>query len=355
MTTATEVEHGTYYAYRYKRCRCDACLAGNAIRQLERAEARREYNRNRWHETYAEQREYLVSQKRRWDAKNRRMVPNARNGHWTAAEDAIVVREDISTREKSAMLHRNYASIANRKRDLLSGTTDSCKHCGKVYPKVRASKSARPFYSRGLYCSRACAYAQQKAESAERNMRQCDHCGRGFRGRARGSKFCSQQCSGAAHVKHPEAPCLECGKTFKPVTTWSTRHGRTVTKFCSMRCAGEARRRETTLKHMKKCLHCGKEFRSDGRTRTCSRECGKHIRPDARPELKCECCGQGFRRSPQVVGRTPRFCSMECRKAFSRRECVLCGAAYKPHNTTQKFCSRSCAAERRRQDRGLVT
>lgn len=315
MTTATEIEHGTYNAWRYKRCRCEVCVAANEERQHVRDEARREYNRNRWHETYEGQRDYLVSQKRRWDEKNRRMVPNARSGHWTAVEDAIVLREDITAREKSAMLQRSYNSIANRKKDLLDATIDSCTHCGKPYPKVRPSKSRRPFFSRGLYCSRACVYAHQRVESAERNKRQCEHCGGEFRARRSGAKYCSQQCMGAAKVKYPETPCPECEALFKPAVTWSTRHGKTVTRFCSMRCAGIARKRATAAKRLRSCLHCGREFQSDGRTKACSRECGQRLRPD--------------------------------RRAVRLQDCQLCGTEFKRLNPGQKFCSRSCAVRSR--------
>lgn len=264
------------------------------------------------------ERDYHIRRKRAWDAKNRRMIPAPRVGHWTDAEDQVILRDGITTREKAAMLQRSYASVANRLSDLRRAERATCKACGSGFWMIPAKTDAaaqKGFYSRGLFCSRECAYASRRREGYERNKRQCMQCGAEFRARARGAKYCSQRCMGDHKVIHQPMPCEECGKAFKPQLVKNTRHGKCLTRFCSMTCAGANKRRRTAERRTRECANCGRVFApADGRTRNCSRECGSKARIDALPELTCESCGSKFRR-PARNGKWPRCCSMKCRSA----------------------------------------
>lgn len=271
----TKLEHGTFYAWRYAKCDCESCVAERNS-SIEAAEdRRREQRRNYAAALRAEQHAYHIRRKSAWDERNRRMVHNPRRGHWSTAEDEIVLRQDITTREKSAMLQRSYASVATRKRNLAAADRAECEHCGASFMRVRTSKAARKgFYSRGRFCSRGCVYAWMKADTANRLRRSCGQCGVEYVARARGGKFCSTTCAGASKLLWHESPCEECGEMFKPA--WN---GRTATRFCSMSCAGAVKRRETRERNTRTCPACGESFVSEGgRRKTCSRVCGAQHR-----------------------------------------------------------------------------
>lgn len=66
----------------------------------------------------------------------------------------------------------------------------------------------------------------------------------------------------------------------------------------------------------------------------------------------CERCNQ------PIGPRSKRFCSQECSQAARRlslKECALCGASFKPSQSTSKFCSRKCSDIGRRKKTGLET
>lgn len=297
-------------------------------------------------------REYCARQKRTWDARQRALVDNPRTGHWTPAEDRTVMREDISVREMVVMLNRNYASIVNRQNALRDAEIGVCEHCGKTFPKVRPSNSHKPFYSRGKFCSRQCAYDRVKAVTAERDARHCDQCGVEYVARSGRGRFCSRECSHLGTALYPPVPCPVCGVVFKPKVTLNTARGMVPTTHCSMTCAGEAKRRATAEKRATNhCEHCGELFATtsvrDGNpwpgARYCSSECRNRGRTDAIPEIACETCGTMFRRRSHHPGHEVRFCSMECRREVRMQDCQHCGQRYKRHYPGQQYCSQPCA------------
>lgn len=152
--------------------------------------------------------------------------------------------------------------------------------------------------------------------------------------------------------------CVVCGAPVKGVQA----------KFCSVVCAGVARRKPRTKFS---CEKCGESFgllnsqvrnrqSHGGRPRFCSRACSLlRFRTNPRP---CEWCGkkQHFRGSSQ------RFCSRSCvvqgtsgSRINSPREhrCLYCSRPYMiPLHLVahgRRFCSRSCRT-RWLRDEGLI-
>ena len=90
--------------------------------------------------------------------------------------------------------------------------------------------------------------------------------------------------------------CLQCGE---PVL-------RADARYCSPRCAAEARRVRPL---MVACDHCGTIFRREGTAqRYCSRRCAADARRARRSEAACAHCGRMFERASA----TQRFCSPRC-------------------------------------------
>jgi hypothetical protein len=68
--------------------------------------------RNR--EWYAGNKSYVLRQNRKRRNKLKGLVDSPRTGLWSAAEDAIVLRDDISALEKALMLQRSYQAVGSR-------------------------------------------------------------------------------------------------------------------------------------------------------------------------------------------------------------------------------------------------
>jgi hypothetical protein len=140
--------HGTLSGYNYHRCRCDLCR--EAKREYDRAyreanrdyfaeyeRARREADRERiaerrrdWHDA---NREHVAEYHRDWYDRNRyshsvknarrrakrARIPGPRNGlPWTLAEDATVLRDDITIVEMCYLTGHSYGSVTGRRRRL---------------------------------------------------------------------------------------------------------------------------------------------------------------------------------------------------------------------------------------------
>jgi hypothetical protein len=129
-------------------------------------------------------------------------------------------------------------------------------------------------------------------------------------------------------------PCLHCGTLFRPLNVDA--RGR---KFCSHECAGAAR----TVLPSRQCGHCTKNFqpRTSG-TRFCSAQCRSTAQRTLHPRI-CEhpACGALYR--PQ--DKDQRFCSTQCaahKEAKHPRECVWCQRPFMGKHPTSLFCHVNC-------------
>ena len=139
-------------------------------------------------------------------------------------------------------------------------------------------------------------------------------------------------------------PCPNCGQQFK---------GRMNTqKFCSRACASASARQPPRV-----CVQCGEEFRAAGRVRLCSRECFfRSRRLPPRPPVVCGVCGGAFQ--PRRSGQ--KYCSVLCQRRRAGvgvrvpkpprppkppreqvvRLCTQCGAV--PCKKGRKYCGADC-------------
>lgn len=65
-------------------------------------------------EWYARNKSYVLRQRRKRRDKLKGLVDSPRTGLWSAAEDAIALRDDISGVEKAVMLQRSYQAVGSR-------------------------------------------------------------------------------------------------------------------------------------------------------------------------------------------------------------------------------------------------
>lgn len=114
--------------------RCLECNRERCVKRKRRPEVRerelerdREYNRNRRSEESKERhrearrayrernREYLRQHGAEYRKRMYSDIPRPHNGPWTATEDAIVSRQDITLIEMCYMLGRSYGSVQSRR------------------------------------------------------------------------------------------------------------------------------------------------------------------------------------------------------------------------------------------------
>jgi hypothetical protein len=160
----------------------------------------------------------------------------------------------------------------------------------------------------------------------ERTTSKCNHCGVSFTHRVdKPSKYCSQDCYHQGKRKVEHRVCIECGETF-------TARPFEKKVMCSVKCKA---RRESAIRQAQRAVDI--------------------------PPRACEQCGNMFTPSSrQSARRGGRFCSVVCVGKANRRhdaerspwgsaikdrpprECIGCGAEYKPRHDSQKFCSYTC-------------
>lgn len=115
----------------------------------------------------------------------------------------------------------------------------------------------------------------------------CKYCGKDFHPHRRRQLFCSRECSvrgrkgGLRRQDRVDCVCEQCGK---PIKKRSYHHGKSERHFCGRRCLYESHRvlyagannPNYQAVPLKKCVACGKEYRSyDSTRRYCSNLCSQ--------------------------------------------------------------------------------
>ena len=147
-----------------------------------------------------------------------------------------------------------------------------------------------------------------------------------------------RQCWGRAKRLRPESQCAVCAKTF-----FRSRAANDAHKCCSRECGFEYQRREKRARaeQLKRtrcaqyerslkgvCIDCGDSFVGDGLGQLCCRACTQawlSLHSTKNTGRICPMCSAKTERRAKV-GPHPRFCSVDCRKAFYRR---IAGKVYK--------------------------
>ncbi len=132
----------------------------------------------------------------------------------------------------------------------------------------------------------------------------------------RSSPLRSREVFGPGGKQRPQsfATCMHCGTVFGPLN-------RLTRKYCSDRCAREARR--------------GVPSGKAGRTYP-------HLRRARIGE--CAVCGSEFRAVKDFRDRKQKYCSKACWSHRARRQsCEHCGNLFAVSSDRSRFCSRKCA------------
>ena len=149
--------------------------------------------------------------------------------------------------------------------------------------------------------------------------------------------------------------CKDCGELKLMIEFGKAKLGKDGRRNKCLKC--EYRK---SKKYSKKCLQCGKEFKtSDKNCKFCSQECyGKWKSKNYKGELnhrynrvkiKCSYCGKDIFRIPSHVKGNSNFCNNDCRNKYHREviKCDYCGKEFsikhsKLKRSNKHFCSVEC-------------
>ena len=206
---------------------------------------------------------------------------------------------------------------------LIMWKIEICPMCGKSFERHTSQK----------YCSIKCRRkAEWLREKSNLPVRKCEICGKSFKPKSRGVKYCSVKCQKQTQA---EKICETCGKIFRPRPNVAKKQ-----RFCSRKCQ----------RYKVKCIVCGKEFASySTEKKYCSEEC----RHKGQAEKICVVCGKVFK--PRISDKQ-KFCGAVCetkfhnaynriyssehrtRKDYAEKNCAICGKIFKPRSYKQITC-----------------
>jgi hypothetical protein len=188
---------------------------------------------------------------------------------------------------------------------------------GIVRDGLRRIGAVRPTYEQGQRyyadprenCRWCYGPIDEEDMSGNRSRLFCsDHCRRAayvhwnMKNAAKGDAMAREAYRSIYQERLPSRDCETCGKSFQPMRE------KADTRFCSLRCAGEARRADI-------------------------------------PERACEQCGTVFR--PLSGNADAKFCGKKCadaaKRVFQPKPCQMCGTYFIPKREGNIYCSNGCA------------
>lgn len=123
---------------------------------------------------------------------------------------------------------------------------------------------------------------------------------------------------------------------------------------CDWRCRMLIMAQEVLLRP-KICLFCGEQFQPSWQGRKyCSTKCGNESKRTLPKETICKHCGVVI---PSKAGKLRQFCSRKCwfeaprEKVYPAIACPSCDKQFHPRHEDQKFCSKACSYDFRRNER----
>lgn len=142
--------------------------------------------------------------------------------------------------------------------------------------------------------------------------------------------------------------CLVCGKEFKTY--------REKQKACSQKCgsilAAKTMKEEGIYKKINKptlgkttCDYCGKEFRiTDARhDKYCSIKCANQSNFKT---TQCNRCGKEI----NYIKNKPEYCSVKCKAEDNPKVCSVCGKEFIDYGKGKVYCSSKCRREKARKE-----
>lgn len=170
-----------------------------------------------------------------------------------------------------------------------------------------------------------------------RAQKTCEQCRNPFWPRSSGQRVCHNPCVTPQSRKLIARACAHCGKQAML---------RPEKKYCDMVCMALA---FTRVREKRRCEGCQNLFTPDAdERRFCSHFCWTEQRKketlarDGDPKIgTCFGCGNEFKRPD----RRWDYCE-KCRvhRLTMKKQCVVCGATYRPAYKTQKCCGAECKA-----------
>jgi hypothetical protein len=293
--------------------------------------------------------EYQRRIRREIQSKRRKAVTKPHTGEWTAAEDAIILREDITLVEKMAMTQRYEGQILHRLKLLNFGAVKDCGYCGQ--PTLRLPTQR--------FCGHTCARAAER----KAKVFDCPVCGKQEMrapSKADNMTYCSRECSGVANRSAERwertSTCPQCGDTFT-ISLGRDANGKrrySKRKHCSKECL---RASQQKIPLSLACPVCKKDFKPKlWHQKLCSTKCAGQLSAERAAEKKrmnCKQCGVEFVPAQLVnsSGTLRQFCSRKCfglahRKLPDSAICTFCEKEYAPKTTVQRVCSRECNGRR---------
>lgn len=202
---------------------------------------------------------------------------------------------------------------------------------------------------------------EQIKKTTQSVVRICKQCNKEFVTKQSPSRkgrgiYCSRKCVNDAQTKTIIKTCENCKKQFE--TKSYLGKGKRI--FCSTTCSTA---KESTLNGRKwagewrTCEICKKEFwltryfvNIAGKGRFCSKKC-MGIDREKQTTVKCETCGKQITKAKSIIERHQHnYCTKECwAKSMHvdriKQTCKNCGKTYKVIPSKQKsmFCSKTCA------------
>ena len=168
----------------------------------------------------------------------------------------------------------------------------------------------------------------------------CPGCDTAFTPTDHRQKFCGRPCYNQ-HIQAPTHACVTCGSVYHP--------GRKDSRFCSLVCAAEQRKRRAPERT---CASCAQTYTPHSRHHTstfCSLECYRRRESHSASKV-CDWCMQTFHGERSYI-QERRFCSHACTNAWQGRNkdiytCRICSQPFKwspsRKKTNPTYCSLKC-------------
>lgn len=151
----------------------------------------------------------------------------------------------------------------------------------------------------------------------------CPQCGRTYKPRRKGQKYCSPTCLTDSQ-RAPKKACAQCGELFQP------RKG-TAQKYCGPSCERAAR---ATPKPCT-CVGCGQTFLSAKvAQKFCTPACRRAVWQAEQRAKKAALA--------ETTPKLPKQRAKPAWRGLQERPCDYCHAAYAPSHGYQQFCSVAC-------------
>jgi hypothetical protein len=220
---------------------------------------------------------------------------------------------------------------------------DHCRKAGRRKNRPRATgyelicvQCQAPFVAKtpiAKCCSAKCKNHKKWADQPPRQYI-CVECGKPFESKQNKASVCSDVCHRARNSKiskaiaaekfapRPEHVCQGCGKAFIPYNPGGAqlKRGAAWAKYCSRKCAHDARRLPPKPKPKLICANpgCGAEFAARRKRTYCSPACRpvKAKPPPKQPTVRrCAECDEPF----SARNSKTRFCGKVCCKRYAQR------------------------------------